>query len=102
PVASTNGMGQFTLDRVPAGAVVILVEAPGFLRQRVPGVTVRGNQSTPVVVELTPTPNFLDRVQVTATKTPLSAGEVAAQTDVVDRATLEARGVQSLTQAIAH
>jgi len=100
--ATSNGVGQFTLEGVPAGAIVLVVDGPGFLRQRVPGITVRANQVTSVTVELAPTPNILERVQVTATKTPLSIGEVAAQADIVDRAAIDARGVQSLTEAIAH
>src|SRR6185436_17888081 len=35
-------------------------------------------------------------------KTPLSIGEVAAQTDIIDRSTIEARGDQTLVQAISH
>src|SRR6185436_11469061 len=35
-------------------------------------------------------------------KTPLSIGEVAAQTDIIDRSTLESRGDQTLVQAISH
>jgi iron complex outermembrane receptor protein len=99
---STNAMGQFTLTGVPDGAVAIVVEAPGFLAERVPGIMERASQGASLIVELTPTPNFLERVQVTATKTPLSVGEVAAQTDIVERTTFEARGDQTLTQAIAH
>ncbi len=44
----------------------------------------------------------MDRVQVTATKTPLSIGDVPGQANVVDRETIETRGDQTLTQAIAN
>src|SRR6186997_525073 len=59
---------------------------------------------TPLAVSaaLEKTPNFLDRVQVTATKEPVSVGNVAAPTDLIDRATLESRGDRTLTQAVAH
>ena len=44
----------------------------------------------------------MERVQVTATKTPLSIGDVPAQTDIIGRATIESRGDLTLTQAISH
>ena len=99
--ATTSAVGRFRIDNVNAGPVVLVVKAPGFLDLRVPNLqaTASGLQ---VNIELEVTPNFLDRVQVTATKQPLSIGDVAAQTDIVDRATIESRGDQTLTQAIAH
>ena len=99
--ADTNAAGRFRLQNVPAGPVVLVVKATGFLDLRVPNlqVTAAGLQ---VNIELEVTPNFLDRVQVTATKEPLSIGDVAAQADIVDRSTIESRGDQSLTQAISH
>jgi iron complex outermembrane receptor protein len=97
--ATTGGTGRFAIENAPAETVTLVVEAPGFVRQRVTGV----HQSDgPVAIELDATPNFLERVQVTATKTPLSIGDVAAQADVVDKQTFETRGDQTLTQAIAH
>src|SRR5207237_9377103 len=74
----------------------------GFLEQRVPDVQVQPGVVSRLELALEATPNFLERVQVTATKEPLSIGDVAAQTDVVDRSTIERRGDQTLTQAIAH
>ena len=44
----------------------------------------------------------MERVQVTATKAPLSVGDVAAQTNIVDKAEIDSRGNQTLVQAIAH
>jgi len=99
--ATSNGAGRFRLD-VPAGDVILVVQAPGFLDLRTAGIPVRAGETAQVTVDLVPTPNYLERVQVTATKTPLSVGEVAAQTDVVDKATIDSRGDQSLVQAIAH
>jgi outer membrane cobalamin receptor len=99
--ATTGAIGRFRIDNVNAGPVVLLVKAPGFLDLRVANLqaTASGLQ---VNIELEVTPNFLDRVQVTATKAPLSIGDVAAQADIVDRATIESRNDQTLTQAIAH
>ena len=65
---------------------------------RVPDVQTQG----PVTIELERTPNFLEAVQVTATKTPLSVGDVAAPTTIVDRETIERRGDQRLTEAVEH
>jgi outer membrane receptor protein involved in Fe transport len=100
--AVTNGVGRFRLDGVPAGQTILIVEGAGFLQLRVPDVQVRANETSALVVELEATPNFLERVQVTATKTELSIGDVAAQTDIVDRSTIDSRNDQSLVQAVAH
>ena len=100
--AVTNGVGRFRLDGVPAGNVVLVVQAPGFLDLRAPAIQVRANEAAAVNIELEVTPNFMERVQVTATKGSLSIGEVAAQADVVDKPTIELRGDQTLPQAIAH
>lgn len=97
--ATTTAAGRFRLDGVPSGRAVLVVKAPGFLELRTADVAVGGG---PVTVELDATPNYLERVQVTATKTPLSVGDVAAQTDTIDKATIDSRGDQSLVQAIAH
>ena len=100
--AAANAVGRFAIENVPAGATVIVVQAPGFLELRVAGLRVAAGQPLELRVELELTPNFMERIQVTATKSPLSIGEVPAQTDVVDRETIDRRGDQELTQAIAH
>src|SRR5580765_1203953 len=99
--ATTNGAGRFRVD-APTGEVVLVVKAPGFLDLRTAGIAVRAGETAQVTVDLNPTPNYMERVQVTATKTPLSVGDVAAQTNIVDKAEIDARGDQSLVQAIAH
>ena len=100
-VAVANGVGRFRLENVPVGPVVLVVQAQGFLDLRVPDVQVLQNQTLQLTVELETTPNYMERVQVTATKTPLSIGDVAALIDIVDRATIDSRGDQTLTQAIS-
>ena len=77
-VAVTNGVGRFRLEDVPAGSVVLVVQAQGFLELRVPDVQVSQDQTLQLTVELEVTPNHMERPQVTATKTPLSIGDVAA------------------------
>ena len=101
-IAVTNGGGRFRVDAVPSGDVVLVVEAAGFLALRVGDVVVPEGDTLRLTVELDVTPNYLERVQVTATRSPLSIGEVAAQVDIVDRSTIERRGDQELGQAIAH
>ena len=96
-----NDGGRFRIDRVAVGRVTLVFRAPGFLEQREPGIDVRAREVSLVGVEMVPTPTFLDRVQVSATKKPLSIGEIAAQATVVDRAEIERKGDQTLTQAIA-
>ena len=97
--ATTSGTGRFVIENAPSGPVAISVEASGFIRQRLTDVRAGRDQ---VAIELDTTPNFMDRVQVTATKAPLSIGDVAGQADVVERETIETRGDQTLTQAIAN
>jgi outer membrane receptor protein involved in Fe transport len=99
---STNAIGRFQLEGVPVGRATIVVRAQGFLDVRLADVLVSAASATPVSAELVATPNFLDRVQVTATKEPVSVGNLAAQVDVIDSATIESRGDRTLTQAIAH
>ena len=100
--AVTNAIGRFQIENVPAGSVVLLVQAAGFLDLRVPDLQVPANQTVQLSVELEVTPNFMERVQVTATKAPLSIGEVPAQANIVDRTTIDRKGDQELTQAIAN
>ena len=101
-VAVTNAVGRFTLDAVPAGPVVLMVVAPGFLDLRTPAVQVSGGATTVLTIEMEVTPNYLERVQVTASKAPLSIGEIAAQADIIEREAIGTRGDQRLTQAIEH
>ena len=93
----TNGLGRFELSR-PSQSAAIIARAAGFLDLRVP---ITASQE-PLVIELERTPNFLENVQVTATKSALRAGDVAAPTLTIDRETLERRGDQRLTEAVEH
>jgi iron complex outermembrane receptor protein len=99
--AVASAAGRFRLEGVPTGQVVLNVQAPGFLDLRVPNVQVSAEPSL-FRVELEVTPNYLERVQVTADRSPVRIGDVGALADVIDRSTIDARGDQTLTQAIAH
>jgi len=100
--AVANGVGRFRIDNVPVGPATIVASGPGFLQLRVPSVHVNANEAATLVVELEATPNILERVQVTATKSELTIGDVAAQTDVVDRSTIDDRNVLTLVKAVEH
>src|SRR5436190_20856160 len=91
--ATTSGTGRFVIEKAPAGPVALSVEAAGFVKQRM--TDVRPGRDL-VAIELDTTPNFMERVQVTATKQPLSIGDVAGQANVVERETIETRGDQTL------
>ncbi len=94
---TTNGVGRFEL-RQP-GPVTVVVTAPGYLALRVPDL----KANTPVTIELVVTPNFMERLQVTATKTPENVGDIpAAPTTFIDRETMDRRGDQRLTEAVEH
>ena len=73
-------LGRFQIDNVSAGTVVLVVRAPGYLELRVPDVRVPAQ----LTIELDPTPNFMEQVQVTATKTSVSIADVAAPTTIVE------------------
>ena len=100
--AVTNALGRFALPAAPAGSVTLIVTAPGYLELRVPDVQVAAGMAAAVAIELVATPNYMERVKVTASKAPLSIGEIAAQADIVERSAIEERGEQRLTQAISH
>ncbi|NOT27927.1 MAG: TonB-dependent receptor [Acidobacteria bacterium] len=94
---TTTAIGRFELP-ASGSAVTLVARAPGYLELRVPGAQAQ----SPVIIELEPTPNYLETVQVTATKSALRVGDVAASTTVVDRETIERRGDQRLTEAVEH
>ena len=71
--ATTNGLGRFEVGAAP-GSATLVVSAPGYLELRV------SNVQSGTTIELERTPNFLETVQVTATKGTLSVGDVAAPT----------------------
>jgi outer membrane receptor protein involved in Fe transport len=96
-MATTTAVGRFELPSAATPATLV-VRAPGYLEMRVPGVQPQDS----LTIELEQTPNFLETVQVTATKTPFSVGDVAAPTTIVDRETIERRGDQRLTEAVEH
>jgi outer membrane receptor protein involved in Fe transport len=97
-----NGVGRFEIGNVPAGQRTLLISAPGYLEFRVPNVIVSAGQTAVLAAELELTPNFMELVQVTATKSALSIGEVAAQATIVEREDIERKGDQTLTQAIGN
>jgi len=69
---TTNGIGRFEL-RQP-GPVTVVVTAPGYLALSVANLMAQ----TPITIELVVTPNFMERLQVTATKTQETVGDVPA------------------------
>ena len=98
----TGPSGRFRLENVPAGSIEIIVRAAGFLELHTSAAQVSPASIVELTVELEPTLNIFERVQVTATKESLELGDVPAQTTVVDRGLIDSRGDQTLTQAIAH
>ena len=95
--AKTNGLGRFELSQASA-SVTLIARAAGFLDLRV----VITQLQRPLIIELERAPNFLENVQVTATKSALRVGDVAAPTMTIDRETMERRGDQRLTHVVEH
>jgi iron complex outermembrane receptor protein len=100
--ATTDRMGRFRLDGIAPGRVELAIEAPGYESRTVADVEVKAGETSEVAVSLDPATRFMERIQVTATKMPLSIGELPAPADIIDRETIDLRGDQSLTQAIAN
>ncbi len=98
--ATTSRAGRFALVAPQAGPLVLTVTAPGYVRAelRDPAATPDGDFR----IELDPTPNFMERVQVTAAKSEQTIGDLAGLADVVDRSTIDVRNDQTLTQAVAN
>jgi len=98
----TNALGRFRVDGIAAGKVQLAIDAPGYLTLKVPDIQVQVSKTTDLVIDLDLTPNILERIQVTATKEPLNVGNVAGQTNVITKDTIDERGDQSLVQAVNH
>ena len=94
-VAVTNAAGRFTLSGVAAGSRTLEVTALGYE----PGQgTASGAEG--VTILLAPRPLPVDRIVVTADKSPVSAVDAAALTTVVDREEIELRGDVELIDAL--
>jgi outer membrane receptor protein involved in Fe transport len=100
--ATTGASGRFTIPKVPVGTVQVSIVAPGHLEVGKDGVSVAAGNATSLEIELLPTPNFLEQVQVTASKEPLSIGDVPAQANIIDRSQIVRKGDLDLTQAVAN
>jgi iron complex outermembrane recepter protein len=100
--AVTDRSGRFHFDVIPTGRVTLTASAAGFTELQVPDVLVLSNAPASVTFSLPPLLNVLERVQVTASKTPETIGSLAAQASLVSREAIDARGDQTLPQAIAH
>lgn len=100
--ARTNAVGRFTISEVPAGTYEVVFSARGFAEMRRAEILVSAGTVTRIEVLLPLTPNFMERVQVTASKQELSIGDVPALASVIDRRQIEARGDLELTQAISN
>jgi len=94
---TTNGIGRFELDQT--GSATVVVSAPGYVTARVANLT----PQTPATIQLDLTPNFMERLQVTATKSSEIVGDTAAApTTIIDRETIDRRNDQRLTEAVEH
>jgi outer membrane receptor protein involved in Fe transport len=100
--ATTRSAGRFTISNVPVGPVQISVTARGYLDVTMRDIGVSPGAATPVQVNLQPTPNFMEKVQVTASKEPLSIGEVPAQATIIDQSQIDRKADLRLTQAISN
>ena len=101
-VAVTNATGHFTLTEVGAGTRTLDVSALGYEPSDATTVTVAGGGAARVTILLTPRPLPVDRIVVTADKSPVSAVDAAALTSVVDREEIELKGDVELIDALAN
>ena len=89
--ATTDSEGQFIFDGVPAGSYEVTVTATGFA---VLTRTVNTTEATKIVLEPRP---IEDEVTVTATRTQILTSETAVPVSVVDRESIERRGVNTIS-----
>lgn len=99
-VAVTDATGRFTLSAVAPGARTLQVTALGYEAAVETSVTVGAAGDARVTILMTPRPLPVERVIVTASKTPLSGVDVPAFTTVVDRQAIELRGDVELVDAL--
>ena len=96
-VASSDEQGNYTVT-VPKGAYILTSDAPGLhLGRQQTSVEVNGPLDLPlqlVVGEVSAS------IEVTATGTPQSLDETAKAVEIIGRAELEQRGVQSVAEAL--
>ena len=64
----TDARGRFSMPSVTAGTHALLVRRLGYRADTIAGITVRGDTSTQVVVELTPATRSLDSVLVSTAR----------------------------------
>ncbi|HUF74787.1 MAG TPA: TonB-dependent receptor [Longimicrobiales bacterium] len=98
-VAVTNASGRFTLAGVAAGSRTLQITALGYQAEDV-GVTASGAAETRVTILMSLRPIPVERVVVTAFKSPVSAVDVAAFTTVIDREQVALRGDVELVDAL--
>ena len=97
---STSAVGRFTLSGLSAGGTIVRIDAPGFLPLRIADVRVGAGATIQLAVEMERTPNLFEQIQVTATKDPVSIGDLAVPATILESDSIERRGDLELTNAI--
>jgi len=91
----TDARGRFSMPSVTAGTHALLVRRLGYRADTIAGITVRGDTSTQVAVELTPATRSLDSVLVS------TAPGIAPRTGSPPRAILSHDDIASAPQIAA-
>lgn len=97
--ATTNTGGVFTIRDVAAGAHQLAVRVLGY-RPTLSSIAVRSGETTHVTIRMQVARVTLERVQVTATKSPLSVGEVPALTNAISNEQIAREGDVKFTQTL--
>jgi outer membrane receptor protein involved in Fe transport len=100
--ATTRSSGHFTIPDVPEGVIQVSAIAPGYLETVLGDIRVTAGTATPLQIKLQPTPNFMEKVTVAASKEPLSIGEVPGQADIIDQMQIARTAAITLPQAIVN
>ena len=74
----SDALGRFRIEALPPGPTDLLIDAPGYQSRTTADFEVKDGSPTEVALELEAAPGFMERIQVTATKMPLSIGELPA------------------------
>ena len=98
--ATTNASGQFRITNVAPGTRELQVTALGYLAVSTEPLAITLDSEARIAITMESQPLVLDRLIITATKTPSSTREVTALVTVVEREEIDERGDLELVDAL--
>jgi len=99
---SSSAEGGFIIRDAPAGSHTLLVSLVGFHARRLPGVMVRGADTTHLTIDLEPAPFQTQPVIVTASRHEEVAEDIPASVSIVDDRLLAYRNAITVDDALRY